>query len=345
MSSSHQTSLKQQRLQLSSIRYYPIIAAIIHHVLSTNILLVLHDNLFYQSSTLPNGPQESPSNSNNLIAYFLLFYYTTTLILRYFSNNAAKTLYETMWLCNTTLLVGGFYSFITNRVTLSLGYVIAVCIDQVLWYVDLTFWFLSGRKKFPIGVAKYITWPSTPWTVKLTCTHHLWTIPTFLFVFSRSNKDYTTSMANIEDDLEQLDAENTKIMILNWNTSLRCYFLSCVVVTIHVILSRWLTPYSIMIHDSSSKEDHCKSEREHNNENDCALYLNVNLSYELWKDIKISFLQISKDNPTCIVYMRRLLWRWWVFNALIFFCLLRPIYNYFITSFAVKDSTSSGGEF
>jgi hypothetical protein len=38
----------------------------------------------------------------------------------------------------------------------------------------------SGFRKFPIGVAKYITWPGTSWAILVTSTHHLWNIPLFL---------------------------------------------------------------------------------------------------------------------------------------------------------------------
>ena len=31
-----------------------------------------------------------------------------------------------------------------------------------------------------MGVAKYLTWPQTTWTSRITCTHHLWTIPLLL---------------------------------------------------------------------------------------------------------------------------------------------------------------------
>jgi len=41
--------------------------------------------------------------------------------------------------------------------------------------------FASGFKKFPIGVAKYLTWKETDSISKYTCTHHLWTIPLHIF--------------------------------------------------------------------------------------------------------------------------------------------------------------------
>lgn len=35
--------------------------------------------------------------------------------------------------------------------------IVVVSIDQLLWYIDLTFYVVKG--KFVIGVAKYIVWP------------------------------------------------------------------------------------------------------------------------------------------------------------------------------------------
>ena len=54
-------------------------------------------------------------------------------------------------------------------------------------------------------------------------------------------------------------------------------------------------------------------------------YLNVNLSHELWKDIKFSFVQIQHDDPSTGLYLFRLLWRWQVFNGIVFFGVLHPL--------------------
>lgn len=62
-------------------------------------------------------------------------------------------------------------------------------------------------------------------------------------------------------------------------------------------------------------------------------YLNVNLSHELWKDIKFSFLQISYDDPGAALYLYRLLWRWQCFNLVVFLLVLLPL------SLFVFDST------
>ena len=47
-------------------------------------------------------------------------------------------------------------------------------------------------------------------------------------------------------------------------------------------------------------------------------YLNVNLSHELWKDIKFELLQINYDDPPVFLYIFRLLWRWQGFNTMVF---------------------------
>lgn len=36
---------------------------------------------------------------------------------------------------------------------------------------------LTLGRKFPVGVAKYLTWPETSWARRITSTHHMWFIP------------------------------------------------------------------------------------------------------------------------------------------------------------------------
>ncbi len=78
------------------------------------------------------------------------------------------------------------------------------------------------------------------------------------------------------------------------------YAMSIYIVVSHVILSRLLTPFSINLGHDKRK------------------YLNVNLSHELWRDITFGFLQISKDKPPAALYLFRLLWRWQLFNFIVF---------------------------
>lgn len=181
-------------------------------------------------------------------------------------------LYENTWLCNTTLAVGALALWF-QRPIIAAAFCVTVGIDQLLWYVDIASWAFTGR--FPIGVAKYLTWPETPWATRLTCTHHLWTIPLFIY--------YAAAPLQVE-----------------------ALLLSCLLMVVHVTLSRLMTPFRVGNVDKGK-------------------YLNVNLSHELWKDIKMSALQISTDNPPAHVYLFRLLVRWQGFNLLVYLVLLLAV--------------------
>lgn len=54
-------------------------------------------------------------------------------------------------------------------------------------------------------------------------------------------------------------------------------------------------------------------------------YLNINLGHEVWKDIKLEFIQIQHDNPPAYLYLFRLLWRWQVFNGIVLVMVLYPL--------------------
>ncbi len=75
--------------------------------------------------------------------------------------------------------------------------------------------------------------------------------------------------------------------------------LSGVVVTVNVLLSRWMTPISIQFNGKHEKD----------------LYLNLNMAHELWKDIKFEFLMVGQDT---VPYLIRLLIGWFLCNILVF---------------------------
>jgi hypothetical protein len=134
------------------------------------------------------------------------------------------------------------------------------------------------RGKFPIGVAKYLSWPETTWSTRVTCTHHLWTIP--LLLTACGGAVPTSSL-----------------------------YLSFVLMVFNVSMSRLLTPSEIHVPARRGNKKQSK-------------YLNVNLSHELWKDIKLHFLQISLDDPPTFLYLFRLLWRWQTFNTMVYVTLV-----------------------
>lgn len=159
----------------------------------------------------------------------------------------------------------------------------------------------SGFQKFPIGVMKYITWPETTWATRITCTHHLWTIPLLIY-----------ACGGIQYPFE-------------------AYILSAFVMVLNVSMSRWLTPPIL-----EAKRNPCDGDDDDKNNNDdnngkdhVVKYLNVNLSHELWKDITFEVLQIKHDDPPTLVYLFRLFVRWQLFNGAIFFVVVYPLSNYF----------------
>lgn len=92
--------------------------------------------------------------------------------------------------------------------------IVVVSIDQLLWYIDL---FVYGiKKKFVIGVAKYIIWPETTKLRLMTTFHHVWYIPLVIY----------------------LTAGNVNTCGLNWNI----YGLSCVMSLTLALIGRISTP-------------------------------------------------------------------------------------------------------
>ena len=86
-------------------------------------------------------------------------------------------------------------------------------LDKKLYLYILFIFGNNDCRKFPIGVAKYLTWPNTNWMTRLTCTHHLWTIPLILY--------------------------NT---IVTTEGFVYAFGLSMIIVCINVILSRFWSP-------------------------------------------------------------------------------------------------------
>jgi hypothetical protein len=294
---------------------HPTLAFIVHYSIVISSTLLVHDHFF---ASINNTRQPSSSvdeatlrHRQHQVATFAFIYVVILFGTRYLSSYQAgrlrqhAVLYELTWLCNSTLVMGwicfGGIEILNNyldgsgdnnndvlgwfgrrRPLVATSFCVGASIDQVLWYVDLIVWTITGT--FPVGVMKYLTWKQTLWIDRLTCTHHMWTIPLFTYAANEMTLD--------------------------------SYLLSVYVVTIHVLLSRWLTPYCIQIGDNANIAD-----------TQLYRYLNVNLSHELWRDISFGFLQISEDDPPCWLYLFRLLWRWNLFNFLVFVGVLSPLHK------------------
>ena len=102
-----------------------------------------------------------------------------------------------LWGCNLAILLAGI-GLIGRMPKLIEAAATSISIDQFMWYADVAGYFLSGRKSWPIGVAKYLEWPDTPFIKKITGTHHLWFLPLVLYLLRRvSSFDSQVHIASI----------------------------------------------------------------------------------------------------------------------------------------------------
>lgn len=281
---------------------HPIAACWIHYLIAPLAIVAFHDGIFLRllldneeydrtvgRISLCHASSISPPSAQSIwVGTFSLIYAVLLLCVRLVSNKPGvhrySILYELTWLCNAALLFGGSFGFLTCRPRIATGFAIAVSIDQILWYVDSTgyvFNVATGKKKkkmFPIGVCQYLIWKQTQWSARLTCTHHFWTIP--LFIYGAGGR-------------------------LDWGS----YLMNIVTVSSFVLLSRWLTPFGLNPISSATKKQRFEK------------YMNVNLSHELWQDIKIGILRRQADNQPTTVYLVRLILWWQLFNLLCFLLL------------------------
>lgn len=98
-------------------------------------------------------------------------------------ENGSVVIYEFLWACNQALLLGAI-SMITRDSNLLRATIVLVSFDQLLWYVDLLGFFI--KRKFYVGVAKYVIWPETTKLRLMTTFHHVWYIPLVLWLTAPS---------------------------------------------------------------------------------------------------------------------------------------------------------------
>lgn len=152
---------------------HPLFAAV-----SASLLTVITSNLFSDMFEYGFGYKQPPMPAwaRTCVAPFMTLYFFVMVISRY-KYQGAITLYEQQWACNQAmiLVVCGFMR--DKSIMVGAG-MIMVSIDQILWYIDVIGYVFI--RKFIVGVAAYIIWPSTTLDKKLTTTHHLWFIPLML---------------------------------------------------------------------------------------------------------------------------------------------------------------------
>lgn len=144
---------------------HPVVACIVHYFVYFLLIPPAHDfivDYYYQHDLSAREARPVCAvdlhRTQNLTAVFLFAYSVVLLVSRLAKEPPGEwaLLYEYGWQCTISLPMGG-WALLTNRPLLVVGLVIVVFTDQMLWYVDLVGYFLTGR--FPVGVANYLTWP------------------------------------------------------------------------------------------------------------------------------------------------------------------------------------------
>jgi hypothetical protein len=149
---------------------------------------------------------------------------------------------------------------------------------------------ISGFRKFPVGVVAYLTWPKATYVSRITSTHHLWTIPLYMHA-------------------------------VNMDFDLQSWYMSIYLVVSHVLLSGWLTPFTLpILEDQCSNNKPRPAKQGSLTQGDQAKslsktpaikYLNVNLAHEWWKGVKFVL-------PPGKYYVFRLLFCWQLLNLSVF---------------------------
>lgn len=114
-----------------------------------------------------------PSYFFPIIGSSLITYLFVAFALRFF-DAGSFVLLELMWFCNLALFEAG-YGMLTGRPLLVAASLVTVLTDQLCWYVDCISYLFTRR--FVIGAAKYLTWPTISFARKVTSFHHLWFFP------------------------------------------------------------------------------------------------------------------------------------------------------------------------
>ena len=131
--------------------------------------------------------------------------------------------------------------------------VTTVAIDQSLWYVDLFGYALT--KKFPVGVVTYMTRPETTKVKFFTSFHHLWFIPTIMWMLRNHGGVRPGS----------------------WSVT-------CGVTAFLALFCRAFTPH---YYNTKARRPAPQLTGQRD-----TISLNVNLSHEFWEDVKMPVLHV-----------------------------------------------------
>jgi hypothetical protein len=129
---------------------HPLVALVVHYATATIVTFGVHDFLLDTTSSrngeciLSDNSSTSGILSRQVVALGVSVYVAWLFVWRLVhssKDHRPGILYEYSWLCNVTLILGAI-GLVTGRPIVATAHCVAVGIDQIMWYVDLTGWTL-----------------------------------------------------------------------------------------------------------------------------------------------------------------------------------------------------------
>lgn len=121
------------------------------------------------------------------VGVFLIIYLIVMIGTKFY-DYTITSIYETLWACNLCLMLVGI-SLILGHSCVVRATMIVITSDQIPWYIDITGFLIT--RKYPIGVAKYLSWPETTKLRMSTTFHHLWFLPLGMWAVVPSAPGFT----------------------------------------------------------------------------------------------------------------------------------------------------------
>jgi len=218
-----------------------------------------------------------PSQGARTYGWFLVLYLVVVIALRA-RDTGAIALLDVGWACNLSLLCVGMA--LASGLP---GTSVIVAAFMTFVSTDQFLWYIDFftylvTGKFPLGVAMYITWPSVSFIEKATTTHHIWFLPATMVALR--------SVSRPEE---------------GHPFSLDAFALCVTVMSVVVCICRAMVPLSVPSPKKGAPP----------------IYLNLNLSYECWKDVPVALLHTS-DGAHALIHVPHLVF-WWSLLSTPFF--------------------------
>lgn len=124
--------------------FHPLVSLVIHYSIASLVAFGVHNILVDIDESSCAKTANDDVYIRQCVPLFVAIYALWLLLWRIgTSNNDHRwaIIYEYTWLCNVTLVLGAIAVY-KNRPVVATAHAVAVGIDQLMWYVDLTGWTL-----------------------------------------------------------------------------------------------------------------------------------------------------------------------------------------------------------